>query len=276
MNKRKKHRRRRLVFLLLLAAAAYLVYDSAYNIEVTQYRVQSEKIPAAFEGFRIVQISDFHGADFGTELADRVRAENPDLIAVTGDILTSSEELPQVKKLLSSLQGIAPVYFVSGNHDFGSKAIDSLCSLFEEYGVKYMKNEFLPIERQGERIILAGVDDPNSWTDIPSPEAVADSLRLEYPGAYAVLLGHRNYWATSFPELPVDLILCGHAHGGLIRLPGVGGLLSTDRRFFPDYDGGLYDCGGYELIVSRGLGNSVPIPRLFNRPELVCITLCGE
>lgn len=78
---------------------------------------------------------------------------------------------------------------------------------------------------------------------------------------------------TEYPELPADLILSGHAHGGLIRLPGVGGLIGTDRSLFPDYDGGLYENGNYTMIVSRGLGNSVSIPRLFNRPEIVSITL---
>lgn len=277
MKKRRKHRRRALLLLtVLIAAAAYFVYDSASNIEVTHYEVKSEKLPDEFDGFRIVQLSDFHGADFAEELSELVRAETPDIIVITGDILTEKTELPQVEKLLRSISGLAPVYFISGNHDFGSGAIDEISEMLADYGVRYLRNGYVNIEKNGARIVLAGVEDPNSYADMPSPDEVAKRLREEYPHDYAVLLGHRNYWAEEYPALPVDLILCGHAHGGLIRLPGVGGLISTDRTLFPDYDGGMYDCGGYTLIVSRGLGNSVSVPRLFNRPELVCVTLSAE
>lgn len=277
MKKQKKKRGRGLLILLIIIAAlAYFVHDSAVNIELTEYSVTGDRIPRAFDGFRIVQISDFHGAEFPCELADMVRQQNPDIIAITGDIITEAEQFTNVEKLLTELQGIAPVYFVSGNHDFASGQIGALSELFERYGVEYLANEYICLERDGERIVLAGVEDPNSWEGIATPDAVAEKLRSEYPDEYTVLLGHRNYWAEEYPDLPVDLILCGHAHGGLIRLPGVGGLISTDRTLFPDYEAGLYHCGGYELIVSRGLGNSVPVPRLFNRPDLVCITLTAE
>ena len=277
MKKRRKHRRRALLLLtVLITAAAYFVYDSANNIEVTHYEVKSQKLPDAFDGFRIVQLSDFHGADFAEELSELVRAETPDVIVITGDILTEKTELPQVEALLRSISDIAPVYFISGNHDFGSGAIDEISEMLADYGVRYLRNGYAGIEKDGERIVLAGVEDPNSYADMPSPDEVAERLREEYPEDYAVLLGHRNYWAEEYPALPFDLILCGHAHGGLIRLPGVGGIISTDRTLFPDYEGGLYDCGGYELVVSRGIGNSVAVPRLFNRPELVCITLTAE
>ena len=138
--------------------------------------------------------------------------------------------------------------------------------------MRYIKNEYISQERQGEELLLLGVEDPNSWAVMPRPDELAEELRSEYPEDFVVLLGHRNYWAEEYSGLPVDLILCGHAHGGIVRLPFVGGLLGTDRTLFPDYEGGIYHCG-FELVVSRGLGNGVPVPRLFNRPELVCVTL---
>lgn len=277
MKKRKKRRGGGLLVLLVLAAAlAYFIYDSSVNIEVTEYSVADGKLPRAFDGFKIVQISDYHGAELSAELAEKVRQQEPDIIAITGDVITEAEQLPNVEALLKAIDGIAPVYFVSGNHEFASGQLTALEELFDRYGVQYLKNEYLLIERDGEHIVLAGVEDPNGWAEMPSPEEVAEGMRSEYPEEYAVLLGHRNYWAEEYPDLPVDLILCGHAHGGLIRLPGVGGIISTDRTLFPDYEGGLYDCGGYELVVSRGIGNSVAVPRLFNRPELVCITLTAE
>lgn len=274
--KKKRRRRRRLILLAVIIAAVYFLYDSANNIEITHYEVESQRLSSEFDGYKILQISDYHGADFSAALANMVRGESPDIIAITGDSITEAEDLPNVEALLKELQGIAPVYFVSGNHDFGSGEIEALSGLLEKYGVRYLKNEYLPLEKNGERIILAGVEDPNSWAGMPTPDEVMAELRADYPGDYAVLLGHRNYWAKEYSELPADLILCGHAHGGLIRLPGVGGLISTDRTFFPDYDGGMYDCENYVLIVSRGLGNSVSVPRLFNRPELVSITLKAQ
>ncbi len=277
MKKRKKKRGRGVIVLLITAALlAFFVHDSAVNIEVTNYTVLSGRLPAAFDGFKIVQISDFHGAAFAEELAEKVRAQRPDIIAITGDIITGEEQLPNVEALLEAIEGIAPLYFVSGNHDFASGQLEALCAYFDRFGVTYLKNEYVTLERGGERIVLAGVEDPNSWEGMAAPDEVAETLRGELSNEYTVLLGHRNYWAEEYPDLPVDLILCGHAHGGLIRLPGIGGLIGTDRTLFPDYDGGIYDCGGYKLVVSRGLGNSVSVPRLFNRPELVCITIKAE
>ena len=130
-----------------------------------------------------------------------------------------------------------------------------------------------PPTKQTMQVVLAGVEDPNSWADLEPPEEFIGRLRAEFPDDYVVLLGHRNYWMEKYPELPVQLILCGHAHGGIVRIPGIGGLLGTDRTLFPDYEAGKYDNGRYTMIVSRGIGNSVALPRAFNRPEIVSIIL---
>ena len=140
-------------------------------------------------------------------------------------------------------------------------------------GVKYLSNEFVSIDRGEDSIILGGVEDPLAYADMIDPPELARRMNEADPAAFKVLLGHRNYWMEEYPDLPVDLILSGHAHGGLVRIPGVGGVIGTDRSLFPDYDAGEYDNGAYTLIVSRGLGNSVPVPRLLNRPEIVVVTL---
>jgi len=274
MKKRKK--RRGLLLLIIIAAAVYFVKDSAVNVEVTDYTVEDAKIPAAFDGFKILQLSDYHGAELSGRVSSLAREQSPDIIVITGDILTTAEDLPQAEALLKELCTVAPVYFVSGNHDVASGELGALEELFVRYGAAYLKNEYVCLDRGGERIVLAGVEDPNNCLDPDMPVSVVSALREAYPDTYTVLSGHRNYWAERYPELSVDLILCGHAHGGLIRLPYIGGLISTDRTLFPDYEAGLYDCGGYKLIVSRGIGNSVPVPRLNNRPELVLVTLRAE
>lgn len=269
-----------LVFIAIAAAAlAYLINDSRENLQVTDYTVASEKLPAEFDGFKIVQLSDLHGAQFGEdndELIAAVAELEPDIIALTGDFVTSDADLPVLRALIPRLTALCSVYFVSGNHEFGSGLASEVRNIMADSGVKYLSNEFLSLNRDGASIILGGVEDPLAYADMLSPDELAREMNDTDPAAFKILLGHRNYWMTEYPELPVDLIFSGHAHGGIIRIPGVGGLVGTDRRLFPDFEAGQFDNGRYSLIVSRGLGNSVPIPRLLNRPEIVCVTLLAD
>jgi len=280
-TKGKKHRGRGcltalIILALIAAAAAFLIKDSRDDLEISRYEVKSQKLPESFDGFKIVQLSDLHGAEFGEdgmELVDKVGSLEPDMIALTGDFVTDEGDLAAVEKLAARLVKLCPVYFISGNHEFGSGLAVKVRNILERAGVKYLSNEYLTISRGEDEILLGGVEDPLAYADMLSPDELAQKMNDAAPDAFKILLGHRNYWMTEYPELPVDLIFCGHAHGGLIRIPGVGGLIGTDRRLFPDFDAGEYNNGRYTLIVSRGLGNSVPIPRVFNRPEIVCVEL---
>lgn len=280
-TKGKKHRGRGcltalIILALIAAAAAFLIKDSRDDLEISRYEVKSQKLPESFDGFKIVQLSDLHGAEFGEdgmELVEKVKELEPDIIALTGDFVTDEGDLAAVKKLAGRLTELCPVYFVSGNHEFGSGLAVKVRNILERAGVKYLSNEYLTISRGEDEILLGGVEDPLAYADMLSPDELAQKMNDAAPDAFKILLGHRNYWMTEYPELPVDLIFCGHAHGGLIRIPGVGGLIGTDRRLFPDFDAGQFNNGRYTLIVSRGLGNSVSIPRIFNRPEIVCVEL---
>lgn len=280
-TKGKKHRGRGcltalIILALIAAAAAFLIKDSREDLEISRYEVNSKKLPESFDGFKIVQLSDLHGAEFGEDgmgLVEKVKELEPDIIALTGDFVTDEGDLAAVKKLAGRLTELCPAYFVSGNHEFGSGLAVKVRNILERAGVKYLSNEYLTINRGEDEILLGGVEDPLAYADMLSPDELAQKMNDAAPDAFKILLGHRNYWMTEYPELPVDLIFCGHAHGGLIRIPGVGGLIGTDRRLFPDFDAGEYNNGRYTLIVSRGLGNSVPIPRVFNRPEIVCVEL---
>lgn len=280
-TKGKKHRGRGcltalIILALIAAAAAFLIKDSRDDLEISRYEVKSQKLPESFDGFKIVQLSDLHGAEFGEdgmELVEKVKELEPDIIALTGDFVTDEGDLAAVEKLAARLVKLCPVYFVSGNHEFGSGLAVKVRNILERAGVKYLSNEYLTISRGEDEILLGGVEDPLAYADMLSPDELAQKMNDAAPDAFKILLGHRNYWMTEYPELPVDLIFCGHAHGGLIRIPGVGGLIGTDRRLFPDFDAGEYNNGRYTLIVSRGLGNSVSIPRVFNRPEIVCVEL---
>ena len=280
-TKGKKHRGRGcltalIILALIAAAAAFLIKDSREDLEISRYEVNSKKLPESFDGFKIVQLSDLHGAEFGEDgmgLVEKVKELEPDIIALTGDFVTDEGDLAAVEKLAARLVKLCPVSVISGNHEFGSGLAVKVRNILERAGVKYLSNEYLTINRGDDEILLGGVEDPLAYADMLSPDELAQKMNDAAPDAFKILLGHRNYWMTEYPELPVDLIFCGHAHGGLIRIPGVGGLIGTDRRLFPDFDAGEYNNGRYTLIVSRGLGNSVPIPRVFNRPEIVCVEL---
>ena len=264
------------ILLSLILTGGLLLADSNLRVVTTEYELIYTTLPESFDGFTIVQLSDVHGALFGRDnenLLKKVRAAAPDLIAVTGDLADANTDLGRVDALLAGLTPIAPVYYVSGNHEWSDGVLGQLLEILKARGVRYLRNEYEVLERRSEALVLAGVEDPNGRADQPKPDEFAKDLRRERPGDFVLLLGHRNYWVEKYPALPVDLILCGHAHGGIIRLPFAGGVLAQGRRLFPDYDAGLYESGSYQMLVSRGLGNSVPIPRFLNNPELVTVTL---
>ncbi len=271
----KKHRFLKVMAALILLCAA-IIADSNLRLTVSQYTSESARLPEAFDGFRIVQLSDLHGAEFGTDnarLIQAVAAEEPDLIALTGDFIMSAQELSVTETLVRALTEIAPTYFVSGNHDWASGEIQALEEILERWGVTFLHNEYRVLERDGQTMILAGVEDPNSWAEMLQPEGLVAQIRAEYPDSYVVLLGHRNYWLERYPDLDVDIIFCGHGHGGVVRLPLIGGLFSTEHTLLPAYTKGLYAGKRYDMVVSAGLGSSGPVPRFLNNPQLVSVTL---
>jgi len=261
---------------ILLAAALYISLDSKYNLELTEYRLAFERLPRSFEGFKIIQLSDLHGMEFGKDnsrLVKLVAEQQPDIIVLTGDMAEDAGELRALESLMRGISGLAPVYYVSGNHEFSYGYINEVRALVKKWGAVSLENGYEQIFRGGEDIIIAGVDDPNGRADMIKPDALAKRLRGEYPDEFVLWLGHRNYWVEKYPRLPVDLILSGHAHGGIVRLPLAGGLFSTAHGLWATYEKGLYEGEEFTMAVSRGLGNSVPVPRFLNRPEIVSIIL---
>lgn len=262
--------------LLLVLTAAALSADSRWHLLLSGVSLRFPALPPALEGYRIVLLSDLHGARFGREnrrLAEAVLAQQPDLIALTGDFADGLEQLGATDELLRQLQGAAPIAWVSGSHDRAGGALPALRRLLDQYGVLRMENRYLPLLWNGARLILAGVEDPDGPEDMIRPEELAAQLRADYPDDFVLWLAHRNNWVRKAPALPVDLILCGHAHGGIIRLPLIGGLLGTGRRFGEDFEAGVYRGERFLMLVSRGLGSASPVPRLFNRPEIAVISL---
>ena len=278
-RRRKKRRYGFLNFLLFAAVCVLFFYWSNHSLQVQNFDYTSQHLPAGFDGCIIVQISDLHGAEFGEHnknLLEKVRAAKPDYIFLTGDLQDKYRQTPQSYSvnLGRALAQIAPTYFVTGNHEWAFPDVRGLKRELEEAGVTVLTNEFVSLERNGDSILLAGIDDPNGFADQKTPERLAEEIQAIEGDPFWLLMAHRNnYFEKEYSYLGADLVISGHGHGGLIRLPFTDGLVSVERTFFPSYTAGFYEANGEDLFVSRGLGNSGKTFRLFNRPELVILTL---
>ena len=167
---------------------------------------------------------------------------------------------------------------MTGNHEWAIREARTVKSLLSDNGVIPLTNEYVCLEREGETLVLAGIDDPNGPYDQKTPQTLMEEIRAELGDPYILLLAHRNEYHEVYAECGADLTLCGHVHGGIVRLPFTDGLIdNTRRRLFPSYTAGLYPLdGGGVLMVSRGLGNGTGFPRILNRPHLPVLVLkCG-
>lgn len=275
----KTHRRFKtalLVFALLLVLAAGSVLDSRYHLQLTEYTLFSPKLPESFDGCKVVQLSDLHGMRFGAEnrrLVELVRQQEPDIIVLTGDIAGKDGALDNVEPLLSGIEGLAPTYYVNGNHEWADGCVEEIEALMKSHGVTCLSNEITLLYRGEDSIAIVGAEDPNGRADMIKPWGLSLRLGELYSDHFSLWLAHRNDYAQMYSDIGTDLILCGHGHGGIVRLPFVGGLLNVNRSFGAEYESGVYSTPHFQMVVSRGLGNSIPVPRLFNRPELVAVTL---
>lgn len=268
----------------LVAGTAGWLWWGNRAVMVHTISVTDQRLPQEFEGFRIAQISDLHNEVFGTgngELLTLLAGTRPDIIIITGDLIDSRRT--DVSAALEFVRGaveIAPVYYVAGNHE--SRIPEEFWMLercMENLGVSVLRGERTLLTREGAAIALIGVDDP-TFQDKDSanwPGIVEEELgKLREEGLYSILLIHRPELLETYARAGMNLVFSGHAHGGQVRIPFVGGVIAPNQGFFPQYDGGLYAMGDTQLVVSRGLGNSVVPLRVNNRPEIVLAELHGK
>ena len=274
--------RRVLLFLIFILFCVGFFHWSNHSLQVQRFTFTSPRLPAGFDGCVIVQLSDLHGALFGADNRDLLKVvakTRPDYIFLTGDLLDQYRATPHsyAVSLGGALADIAPTYFVTGNHEWALPDVPGLKRALEVAGVQVLTNEYTVLARDGDNAVLAGVDDPNGYADQKTPEEVAEEVRAAFADPFWILLAHRNnYFEDAYCRLGADLVISGHGHGGLVRLPFTDGLVSVERTFFPSYTAGFYQAGGADLFVSRGLGNSGRTFRLFNRPQVAVLTLKRE
>ncbi len=263
-----------LSLVLFVISAGIFIHWNNTALQVTNYTISSKRIPGSFDGFKIVQISDLHNGEFGKDnsrLLNKIRQQAPDIIVITGDIVQAS---PMENALSFARQAtqIALTYYVPGNHEHRID-YEPLFDCLRDAGVILLLNQSAAIQKNDQWLNLIGVEDPTFYPD----DRIEDKLRpLIQKNAYNILLSHRPELFDTYVSCGADLTFTGHAHGGQFRLPLIGGLFAPGQGVFPKYDAGIFESGNTRMIVSRGIGNSAFPIRLFNRPEIVVVTLISN
>ena len=280
-----KKKKRIIVLAVIAAFLLGLIIWTAWGntaLELNTYTISSKRLPEAFDGYRIAHVSDLHNAEMGEDnerLLTMLKEAEPDIIAITGDIIDSrNTDVEVALQFAEAAMKIAPCYYVTGNHEARVSEYDELKEGLTELGVVVLENNRIELERAGEKIALLGVDDPSFQTDYllgDSESVLTGKLQelMDSEDEYTILLSHRPELFEVYVGNNIDLVLSGHAHGGQFRLPFVGGLVAPNQGLFPKYDAGLYTEQNTNMIVSRGIGNSILPFRFNNRPEVILIEL---
>ena len=242
------------------------------------YIIESEKLSTTFDGYKIAQVSDLHNDEIGKNnkrLINALKKAEPDIIVITGDLIDSRHTNVEIAvNFVKEAIRIAPCYYANGNHE--SRIPDDyalLKSTLEPLGVTILENKAVTLSKNNDEINIIGVIDPDFHLD-NSGITTSNTLRaLRTNDNFTILLSHRPELFDVYVENNIDLVFSGHAHGGQFRLPFIGGLYAPHQGAFPEYDCGLYTDNNTNMIVSRGIGNSIFPVRFNNRPQLVIATL---
>lgn len=259
-----------ILLIILIAAALY------NGIVIRRYAIDSEKLKSG-QSLTIALITDLHNTKH-ENLIELTRDSKPDLIALAGDIIDTSfpKKMIDVENFLDDIASLdIPVFYVTGNHEIGALGTNKIKNDIRRRGIAVLEDEFIITKINGVELIIAGVDDPykneiNRWKKQIAPN-LTDVNKHNY---YKIMLAHRPDLWQIYYDMGLDLVLSGHAHGGQVRIPFlINGLFAPHQGFFPKYAGGLYDHKGMKHVVSRGLSKFINLPRIFNPPELVVITI---
>lgn len=274
---------KRIVFAVILAVLVLWIVFSNITVDMSIYEVSSDNIPDSFDDLRILQISDFHNARFGSDnqkLINLVEEAEPDIIVITGDFVDYYHtDIDTALGFAESLKSKAPCYFVTGNHESwlqGTESFEQLEDGLKESGVNVLHDQAVDLNKGGESIELIGIDDlefARKENGLINKDVKPLLRELNTEGKYSILLSHRPEIFEDYVSSGIDLVLTGHAHGGQVRIPLIGGLYAPDQGMFPKYDSGEYKDGNTTMIVSRGIGNSIIPVRINNQPELVLVIL---
>ncbi len=266
---------KKLGILILIICILFIAYGLYNGLEVTHYTYSDKELPKEFDGFRIAFVSDLHCKMLGEKekkLIHAITSLSPDIVVFTGDMIDGNhKDITPVKDLLSGLSGKYPMFAVSGNHEKDIlQNYEKLLAYYMEFGVYDLDDASFDLSVDGAHIGIYGISYRDSYYI-----KKLDQKPNKFNNKFNILLYHD---ATVFPQVSFygyNLVISGHTHGGIIRLPFLGGLISNNISFFSDYDNGVYHMNDSTLISNRGIGDAF-VPRFYNRPEVVCVTLRTE
>lgn len=272
------------IALLIVIGTPLILWAWSENkaLQVNTYHISSSELHRVFSSFRIAQIADLHNEEFGEgnqELLALLKKNHPDIIVFTGDLIDARRtDYDLAVDFATEAVKIAPCYMVTGNHEGSLNTYPQFLDRLSEAGVTVLENDITQFTHQGETITIMGVDDVSLQAHYGSMSDSNVILRAMNristpPEGFTILLAHHPELLDAYAEYGVDLVLAGHAHGGQIRIPGIGGVIAPNQGLFPEYDGGLYTMDDTSMVVSRGLGNSLFPLRFNNPPELVMVEL---
>lgn len=274
--------------ILIIILLIYSIIDTNHLI-ITNYEYSNSNIPKEFDGFKILQLSDFHNKEFpqfpgdskpldetsnpkyNKRMIDMIHKISPDIIVITGDFIDSRHYKEEVAvDLIKNLVKDYPMYYVTGNHESYKGISEEMKETMEEMGVTALNNQTAAIVKEHSQINIAGVND---FKEFNNESEYIDTLSSLKGDGFNLLLSHRPEFMNIYTSIQYDLVFTGHAHGGQIKIPFLGGVLAPDQGFFPEYSDGTYTEDSTTMIVSRGIGNSLFPLRFLNPPELVVVTL---
>ncbi|MDO5522294.1 MAG: metallophosphoesterase [bacterium] len=266
---------------IVMIAMAIFVWWGNNAIQVNHIIFTEEKIPAVFDGYRIVQISDLHNKEFGKQqerLLQVIESQEPDIIVVTGDLIDSNHtDVETAMNLVQGMVKISPVYYVSGNHEKWSGVYEELKEQLQQAKVTILEDEKTLLSKGNDVIDLIGLQDVSflEETNREVDTVVETTIKRmrQHKDTFQLVLSHRPELLEAYAESKADLVLAGHAHGGQFRIPFLGGVAAPDQGLFPKLTAGVHKKEDTTLVISRGLGNSIIPMRIFNRPEVIVLTL---
>lgn len=254
-----------IIAAVLLAGIIWTIWGNT-TVALTTITITEDNLPYTFNGFRIAQVSDLHNSRLWEKTIERLKESEPNMIVITGDLVDAND--PDVDVAIQFIQEavrIADCFYVTGNHeaDLPEETYAQLMNGLNQWGVTVIENREIKVHRGGSYISLVG----HSWGD------TADVGQLTQFDGYRILLSHQPDGFEDYVAGEYDLVFSGHAHGGQVRLPLIGGLYAPDQGFFPKYDSGVYSQGRTDMVVSRGIGNGGFPFRFNNRPQVIVVEL---
>lgn len=276
--------RKRLIITLFIIIGLVILFIWQNNVvSITKYEHINSKLPKSFNNYKVLHISDLHNKNYHGRLWDKIKKTNPDIIVITGDLIDRrNTKIHIATEFVQEISKIAPTYYVSGNHEQLSGRYTELKEEIEKLNIQIIDNSYVALNKGSDEIGLMGIADPSiiqsedTYLKSDSSKYIKDSISKLYENIdtnFNMLLSHRPEQFSVYKDMNMDLVFSGHAHGGQVRIPFIGGLVAPNQGLFPKYTQGIYSDGSTSMVVSRGLGNSIFPLRVFNSPELVIVTL---